>query len=287
MDNKVAFIKPSDEINSQNGTALVPDENNIIHIDEIPDPGFDMKYYEFDEKQVKRVEVGIRSSFEYRGIIQFIKHNLNVNHCSFYEGYSMKNGLTIELHHSPFTLYDITEAVMAKSLKLKGYWESFRVIEEVNRLHYEFKIGLTPLNPTAHKLVHNQTLTVHPKIVIGYWKEFYGEYQAYLSEAAVSKYKEMLDMETRNVEDVKVPKILEYRPTIIQSPIHAITQELVDKLYIDSKLNKLEDYSNAKEDKKEESKPTDEQQSSTQESTEQQTVATEELKVEQSESSLS
>jgi len=244
---KTEFIKPSDEVVSQNGTALVPDENNVIHIDEIPDPGFDMKYYEFDEKQVKRVEVGIRSSFEYRGIIQFIKHNLNVNHCSFYEGYSMKNGLTIELHHSPFTLYDITEAVMAKSLKNKGYWETFRVIEEVNRLHYEFKIGLTPLSPTAHKLVHNQTLAVHPKIVIGFWKDFYSEYQAFLSEAAVSKYREMLDMETSNGGELKVPKILEYRPTIIQSPIHAITQELVDKLYIDSKLNKLEEYSNAKD----------------------------------------
>lgn len=256
---KPTFIKPSDETISQNGTALVPDENNIIHIDEIPDPGFDMKYYEFDEKQVKKVEVGIRSSFEYRGIIQFIKHNLNVNHCSFYEGYSMKNGLTIELHHSPFTLYDITEAVMAKSIKDKGYWETFRIIEEVNRLHYEFKIGLTPLNPTAHKLVHNQTLAVHPKIVIGFWKDFYGEYQAYLSEAAVSKYREMVDMESKNDEDLKIPKILEYKPTIIQSPIQAITQELVDKLYIDSKLNKLEEYNNAKkteeQPKLEEAKP--------------------------------
>ena len=256
---KPTFIKPSDETISQNGTALVPDENNIIHIDEIPDPGFDMKYYEFDEKQVKKVEVGIRSSFEYRGIIQFIKHNLNVNHCSFYEGYSMKNGLTIELHHSPFTLYDITEAVMAKSIKEKGYWETFRIIEEVNRLHYEFKIGLTPLNPTAHKLVHNQTLAVHPKIVIGFWKDFYGEYQAYLSEAAVSKYREMVDMESKNDEDLKIPKILEYKPTIIQSPIQAITQELVDKLYIDSKLNKLEEYNNAKkteeQPKLEEAKP--------------------------------
>ena len=240
MENKSNIIKPSEKDIESEGAALTPDKDGIIRIDEIPDPGFDMKYFDFDEKEIKRVETEIRRSFEYRGLIQFIKQNLNINHCSFYEDYSMKNGLTIEIHHSPYTLYDITEAVMAKSMKNKGFWETFRIVEEVNMLHYQFKIGLTPLNPTAHKLVHAGQLAVHPKIVIGFWKEFYGEYQAYLGDAACKKYEDMIALENTNGGEPKIPKILEYRPTTIEIPnMQILTSELVDKLCVESKLEKL------------------------------------------------
>jgi len=215
------------------------DENNIIHLDEIPNPNFDMKYYEYNEKDVQRVERIIRSSIEYRDMIWFMKSNLDINHCSFYEGYSMKNGLTIELHHSPFTLFNITEAVMARFMKEQKYWETFRVVEQVNKLHYEFKVGLTPLNPTAHKLVHSQVLPVHPKIILGFWKEFYGEYQAYLSEDAINNYKAALDME-KGIKEVEIPKIMEYSPTKLESPMTLITSDIVDKLCIGSKLKALE-----------------------------------------------
>ena len=100
-----------------------PDKDGIITIDEIPDPAFDMKYYEYNEKIIKKLEIAIRGSFEYKGLFMFIKTYLNVDHCAFYEQYSIKNGLTIELHHAPFTLYDITEAVVAKSMHDKGYYE--------------------------------------------------------------------------------------------------------------------------------------------------------------------
>ena len=218
---------------------LVPDEKGVIKLDEIPDPGFDMKYFDYDEKAVKRTEACIRSSFEYRELVAFMKSNLDVNHCSFYPEYGSINGLTIELHHSPFTLYDITEAVIRRMMKECGYWETFRVVEEVNRLHYEFKIGLTPLNPTAHKLVHSGSLEVHPKIVIGFWKEFYGEYNNYLGEDAFKKYNTAIDFE-KGIESPKVPKIMEYKPTKLESPVKLIDIEMVDKLCINSKLKLLE-----------------------------------------------
>ena len=219
------------------------DENNVLHIDEIPSTNFNMKYYEFSETDVKRVERVIRSSAEYRDFIFFMKSNLNVNHCSYYEGYSMANGLTIELHHSPFTLFNITEAVMAKSMKDNGYWETFRIAAEVTLLHYEFKIGLTPLNPTAHKLIHNQVLKVHPKIIIGDWKSFYGEYQAYLSEDANHNYLEAIELEN-GTSNVEIPKIMEYAPVKIRSPLESITLDYVDKMCIQSKLKALEDLTN-------------------------------------------
>lgn len=238
---KYKIRKPS-ENNIDDDTGLVPDKNGIIHLDEIPDPQFDMKYFQYNEKDVKKTEQVIRSSYEFRGLFQFIKTNLNINHCSFYEGYSMQNGLTIELHHAPFTLFDITEAVIAKSVHEKGYWETFRVVEEVNRLHYEFKVGLTPLNPTAHKLVHSGVLPIHPKIVIGDWKAFYSLYQAFLNETAKKSYDDMLALEEDKNSNPSIPKIMEYSPTRIESPIKLIDMSTIDKLIVDSKLKKLEEF---------------------------------------------
>lgn len=217
-----------------------PDKDGIITIDEIPDPGFDMKYYEYNEKIIKKLEIAIRGSFEYKGLFMFIKTYLNVDHCAFYEQYSIKNGLTIELHHAPFTLYDITEAVVAKSMHDKGYYETFRVVEEVNKLHYLFKVGLTPLNPTAHKLVHSGVLPVHPKIIIGDWKGFFTEYQAFLNESAIKKYTDALNLEEEK-QNVEIPQIMNYKPSKIVSPIQLPTIEDIQKLVVDSRMAKLED----------------------------------------------
>lgn len=233
--------KPSEKDIGE-GNDLVPDKDGVIHLEEIPNPDFDMKYYEYNEKAIKKLEIAIRGSFEYKGLFLFIKTYLNVDHCSFYEGYSMKNGLTIELHHAPFTLYDITEAVVAKSVHDKGYFETFRVVEEVNKLHYQFLIGLTPLNPTAHKLVHSGKLPVHPKIIIGNWKEFYTMYQAFLNETAVKKYEDALALEEAKKE-VEIPMIMNYKPSRIESPIKLPTPEEIQKWIVDSKLAKLEDLS--------------------------------------------
>ena len=218
-----------------------PDKNGVITLDEIPDPQFDMRYFEYNEKSIKKLEVAIRGSFEYKGLFMFIKTYLNVEHCAFYEIFSMKNGLTIELHHAPFTLFDITEAVVAKSMHDKGYYETFRVVEEVNRLHYLFMIGLTPLNPTAHKLVHSGVLPVHPKIIIGNWKEFYAKYQTFLNETAVKKYEDTLALESEK-KNVEIPQIMNYKPSRIESPIKLPSPEDIRKWVVDSKLAKLEDF---------------------------------------------
>jgi len=218
----------------------VPDKDGLIHVDEIPDPQFDMKYYEYDEKIVKKIEMKVRNSFEYKGLFQFIKIYLNVDHCSYYEGYSMQNGLTIELHHSPFTLYDITEAVLAKSIHDKGYYETYRIVEEVNMLHYSYKIGLTPLNPTLHKLVHSGVVPIHPAIVLGNWWEFYTEYQAFLNPSAVKKYEDFLSLKDK--KNPSIPQILNFSPTKIVSPIKIPSFNEIQKLLVDSKLKKLENF---------------------------------------------
>lgn len=236
---KYRIRKPSEE-NIGEGESLDPDKNGIARLDEIPDPGFDMKYFEYNEKTIKKLEQSIRGSYEYKGLFQFLKQNLNVNHCSFYEGYSMANGLTIELHHAPFTLFDITEAVVAKFIHDQNYWETFRVVEKVNMLHYEFKIGITPLNPTAHKLVHSGVLPVHPKIILGDWKEFYREYQSFLNDSAKKKYDDTLALESEN--NINIPKIMNFAPMKLETPIKLPDISTINNLIVGSKLKRLEQF---------------------------------------------
>ena len=232
------YIKPSDE--SENGIVkLEYDKNNIIHLDDIPDIDFDMKMTSVNEKYYKYVTKMCRHTPEYRDFIQFMKHNLNVDHCSFYEGYSIKNGFTIELHHAPFTLYDYVEACCTKSMSKNGWVETFKICEEVISLHYKFMVGLTPLNPTAHKLVHSDVLPVHPKIIIGDWKGFYGEYSAWLSEAAIKKYEDAIAME-KKTDIPGVPEILEYAPTILKTNLPKLTEKDLDKMVIENKIKMLE-----------------------------------------------
>ena len=99
---------------------------------------------------------------------------------------------------------------------------------------------LTPLNPTAHKLVHSGVLPVHPKIIIGDWKGFFTEYQAFLNESAIKKYTDALNLEEEK-QNVEIPQIMNYKPSKIVSPIQLPTIEDIQKLVVDSRMAKLED----------------------------------------------
>ena len=238
------FPTPSEKDIEEDSVKLEYDKNNVMHLEEIPEADFDMKVRTVNEKYYKYVTKMCRATIEYRDFIQFMKQNLDVNHCSFYEGYSMKNGFTIELHHAPFTLYDYVETCCTKSMEKQGYCETMKICEEVIMLHYRFMVGLTPLNPTAHKLVHSSVLPVHPKIVIGDWKKFYGEYNPWLSEAAIQKYEDAMKLE-KTKDNPEIPKILEFAPTTLQTNIPKLLEAEFEKIVIDSKIAKL----NAIEDK--------------------------------------
>jgi hypothetical protein len=215
-------------------------KEETIKIDDIPAPNFDMKYTEITVPLVKYITKLVRSTFEYKEYIQILKNYLDVNRCAFYEGYSIKNGFTIEIHHSPFTLFDICETVANKHLSASNFIETFKVCEEVTRLHFEFKVGLVPLNPTAHELVHSGVLPIHPSIVLGNWKQFENEYKEYMSEELKVKYMNTIEFEATN-DFTKFPKILERNELKLDvKGQNSLTGFSIDKLIVESKMKLLE-----------------------------------------------
>lgn len=216
------------------------DENTLI-FDSIPEPDIDMHYVAISTPLIKYFVSTTRSSFEYKMIIQYMKNFMDLDSCAFFNEYSMKNGFIIELHHSPFTMYDICETVANKQLITKNFIKTMDVCEEVAKLHYEFKVGLVPLNPTAHKLIHSEALSIHPSIIYGDWKSFYEEYKEYCSEVVHEKYKIAISM---SENDITNPEVFTYSPTkiIVKNQKHLVSVDINALLTEKSKekLKKLE-----------------------------------------------
>ena len=161
------------------------DEYTIISIDHVPE--YDIEDYDlFDDGDMKKyissVEKDVRGSYEYKQMIQYMRENMDMNKCSFYQNVNNidTTKIKIEIHHEPITLYDICIIVFNKR---KFYHESLEeemVAKEVMYLHYNLLIGLIPVAETVHELIHNQYLFVPTDKVLGKYKEFVELYHPFM-----------------------------------------------------------------------------------------------------------
>jgi hypothetical protein len=217
---------------------IMETNTSLIKIDNFK-AEYTTKYKELTAKRVKGIEKVVRGSYEYEIFIHYLKHTLDLNRCAFYEGYSMKNGFTLELHHSPLTLFDITYTVCNKYLENNGFYETFPVAEEVVMLHYAFNVGLVPLNPTAHKLHHNDCLPIHPSLVKGDWERFVTTYKPYLTQETLLKVDDAKEFMKRH-KTTEYPKILMKKEQFYSiSNIKSIKEFDTAKMLMDNSLKKL------------------------------------------------
>ena len=139
------------------------------------------------DKFVKRIEKIVRSSLEYKDYIQYLKENVGLDKCVFFQNVTNKGNtrgrVSIEMHHEPFTLYDITCVVINKYVKDGLPINDLFIADEIIALHYENKVGLVPLSKTAHQLVHNSDKLVVPlNLCYGSYSEFLSEYDKYIDD---------------------------------------------------------------------------------------------------------
>lgn len=160
----------------------------------IPETEFDKpSYIIYNEKTrskfIKTVEKIIRSSLEYREFISYLRSELGMNFCMFFNNVSrddIKN-IGIEIHHIPFSLFDIVNIVLRKYEAEELPIDPLVIADEVMRLHYEGKVGLVPLSITVHELYHRGDLFIPLQYVDKGFILFYQEYKDYMKE-----YEEML-----------------------------------------------------------------------------------------------
>lgn len=129
-------------------------------------------------KFIKRIEKIVRSSLEYKDYIAFLKDNVDMTACKFFNNVDGLDNrrIKIEIHHEPLTLYDIVNVVVEKWIVEGIPLNDLYIADEVMRLHYENKVGLIPLSKTVHQLVHDSADIIIPLPMV------YGNYRAFLDE---------------------------------------------------------------------------------------------------------
>lgn len=160
---------------------------NIIKIDDMPyfdRPDFDISDPDvFDKKYIPAIEKSVRNSYEYRQMINYLREYMDMNKCAFYERLNNLETVKvhIEIHHEPFSLFDICKIVYNKRTYFNESIEVEMVAKEVMYLHYQLQVGLIPLAETVHELVHNQYLFVPTDKVFGKYREFVNRYEPWIS----------------------------------------------------------------------------------------------------------
>ena len=150
----------------------VPNYIDIPELDPFTKPDYDLNDDKEYEHYLRDIEKVVRGSFEYQRMVAYLRENLDMNQCSFYQGVSnlATTKIRIEIHHEPLSLYDIVSIVVRKRSHFGESLEVEYVAKEVAYNHYTMSVGLIPLSETAHELVHNQYLFIPNSKVFGNWR---------------------------------------------------------------------------------------------------------------------
>ena len=169
---------------------------NDVDIVKIPKdiPVMDIEDYDlFDDKErekyINDLERHVRSSYEYRNMVQYLREYMNMNSCAFIPNITneVNRKIKIELHHSPFTLRDICVTILNKRMKNNEMLTIESVAYEVMFVHYSLMVGLIPLSETVHQLVHSQYIFIPTDKVYGYYKNFVKTYNDYIDTEVLDK----------------------------------------------------------------------------------------------------
>lgn len=180
--------------------SMMPTPVNDIDVVKIPKDIPVLEFEDYDlmddkdrEKYIKDLERCVRSSYEYRSMISYLREYMNMNSCSFIPAVTNESSrkVKIEIHHSPFTLRDICCIILNKRMKNGECLTIESVAYEVMFIHYSLMVGLIPLSETVHQLVHTQYIFIPTDKVYGYYKAFVNTYYNYIDPELLDKLDEL------------------------------------------------------------------------------------------------
>lgn len=156
-------------------------------------------------KIVKRMERIIRGSTEYKDYIAFLRENVGMDACAFFNNINKdtSKSLRIEIHHVPFTLFDITKIIVNKYMEEGLPLNELIMAEEVMKVHYSNMVGLIPLSKTLHLMVHGENaekVVIPAYMIFGNYKKFIEEYGDYMNDEDFKKI-ERLIQRTKEIKE--------------------------------------------------------------------------------------
>lgn len=150
-------------------------------------------------KYIKYIEKLVRSSYEYKEYIAYLTEVCEMNFCTFFNSISkdLIKKLKLEIHHEPFTLFDIVNIVLKSFMKSEKDINEYDIANEVLSLHFRGMVGLIPLSITVHQLVHSGKIFIPLQYVDDGFMYFYYAYKDEISEC---------DLETVLIKKIELSK---------------------------------------------------------------------------------
>ena len=214
--------------------ALEYEKKDNIEVVVMPSPG-EFHYEEHVETDtdkealVKEIEKYVRSSIEYGDYIAYLRQNVGMDACAFFNNVSKASNrkLKIEIHHAPLTLFDIVKLVLDRAIRTGEEINSLTIAEEVMRIHYMNQVGLIPLSKTLHEVVHNSDkLTIPIYMIFGNYKKFLDMYSEELDmeeNKGILKKVQLMIERTKELKaesfDVLKPKFTYYKIDGFEMPV--------------------------------------------------------------------
>ena len=197
----------------------LPEKIDTIKINSLPE--FDIEDYDLSNPKelnnyFKSIERICRNSHTYKKFIDFLREQVDMVKCSFYENVNNIDtfSIKIHIHHAPLTLYDIVTTVYSKRLCNHEPLSELMVAKEVMWVHYNMMVGLIPLSETVHELVHQGMLFIPLNKVFGIYKNFVSMYGLYMDpqlKADLARAEEV----SSSYNLARQSKILEVHPVYI------------------------------------------------------------------------
>ena len=127
----------------------------------------------------KSVEKMVRGSYEYKEYIGYLINSQQMNVCSAFDnlGKDLARSIRLEIHHEPFTLYDIVYIIYLRFINKGKEVNVFDLAEEVLKTHFLGRVGLLPLSKTVHELVHVGKVFIPLQYLDEGFLAFYHEYK--------------------------------------------------------------------------------------------------------------
>lgn len=183
------------------------ENSNKIETININPNRIDMEYIIMTDKDklklITDIERYVRRSLEYKQYIRFLRDEIDMTECAFFENVNNKNRnskISIEIHHEPIDLFTITQIVVDKWIDLGIPINPILISKEVMELHYKNHIGLIPLSVTVHQLYHDGKIFIPLQYVYGKYISFIEEYWDYISEETRSILQTKMDISKKIVK---------------------------------------------------------------------------------------
>lgn len=146
---------------------------------------------------IKNVERHVRNDDGYKQYISYLRYDGGLDKCAFLNNASSEE-VTIELHHYPFTLYDIVLVVVDHALAKNIPITTFGVAEEVLELHYNNWVGLVPVSTTVHEAAHAGQIFISLKQVFGDYYKFIEKYRETFPPNMIKNFNKLVVMSNTN-----------------------------------------------------------------------------------------